>query len=182
MKNIKKNKGFTLIELLVVLALIAVSIGVAGIASSNSASNNLRRVTNAADSMLSRCRINALYRAQPVFVEFVIDGGNVWCRYYESDADGNSTLADEQSLGRAALEITFTVDGEVFDLTRGDPLRISFSRRGALILVDENGAELTDGDGAVTNARLTEIRFSINTTSFVILVTPETGARNVRAG
>jgi prepilin-type N-terminal cleavage/methylation domain-containing protein len=183
MENIRKNKGFTLIELLVVIAMIAVSIGVAGIASPNTAMNNLRRCTSAADSLLARCRINSLHRAQPVFVEIDISGGNVVGRYFEANADGEFETDDDgnrkpievQTLGSSSnLTVIYTINGSETTLERDDPLRISFTRRGALIIVDE--------DGEVIDGRLTEIRFTNGSISYLIVITPETGARRVRAG
>jgi len=164
----KNNKGFTLIELLVVIALLAVSIGVIGVSASNSARNNLKKCIYAADSMLSRVRINSMHRADPVFVEFAVEGGNIVAKYFESDADGNSVMADRQILGRAdRISVTPVIGGDESSL----PIVISFTRRGRLVLLEEEG----DLDG---------ILFSLGDDglTYVIDVTPSTGNRQVRAG
>ncbi|MCL2638871.1 MAG: prepilin-type N-terminal cleavage/methylation domain-containing protein [Oscillospiraceae bacterium] len=175
MKNLKNKKGFTLIEILVVLALIGVSMGVVGISSSSTATNNLRKCTNAVNSMLARCRVNSLYRAEPVFVEFAVSGGNIVGRYFESDADGNSRMIEEQIMGSAKnLETIAIIDGEEINI-RNQFIRVSFTRRGMLYLIDGEGNELED-------ALLTQIRFTSGTITYVIDITPETGSRRVRAG
>ena len=164
----RNNKGFTLIELLVVMALIAVSIGVIGVSASNSARNNLKKCIYAADSMLSRVRINSMHRADPVFVEFVTEGGNIVALYFESDAEGNSVEADRQIIGRAdRITVTPVINGEESSL----PIQISFTRRGKLVLLNEDG----DLDG---------ILFSLGEDglTYVIDITPSTGNRQVRAG
>jgi len=167
-EDMKNNKGFTLIELLVVIALIAVSIGVVGISASNSARDSLRKCANAADSMLSRVRINSMYRADPVFAEFDRAGGNIVARYFESDADGNYQMVEEQILGRAdRITVTPVIDGNESSL----PIKISFTRRGKLVLLEEEGT--LDG-----------IQFSLGEDglTYVIDITPSTGNRQVRVG
>jgi len=171
MSKFKNNKGFTLIELLVVIALIAVSIGVVGVASSNSAQNSLRKCTHAADNLLSRVRINAMHRAEPVFAEFVVAGGNIVGRYYE-DAD---TSPPDEIMGRNNITMTYTINGDTQTLGTGNPLRISFTRRGELILVDENGAKI---EGSLRQIRFT---LSDNARGYVIDITPATGSRQLRA-
>jgi prepilin-type N-terminal cleavage/methylation domain-containing protein len=171
LKNLKNKRGFTLIEILVVIALMGVSIGVLGISSSSSASNNLRKCTNSVDAMLARCRINSMYRAEPVFVEFAISGGNIVGRYFESNADGESVMTDEQVMGRSGnITVTTVIDGEEGSL----PLRVSFTRRGALILLDDEDEEIP--------GELTQIGFTNGTLTYVINITPETGSRRVQAG
>jgi prepilin-type N-terminal cleavage/methylation domain-containing protein len=181
MKNLKSNKGFTLIEILVVLALIGVSMGVIGISSSSSSMNNLRKCTNAANSLLSRCRINSMYRAEPVFIELTVSGGNIVGRYIErafNEEDEEATWrTEEQILGRANIEVLYFIEGE--DEPRNiahDPLRVGFTRRGALVLVDAEGMQLAG------EPRLDEIRFTNGSITYVIDIIPETGNRRVRAG
>jgi hypothetical protein len=160
----------------VVIALIGVSASIIGITASNTGRNNLRKCANSVDGLLSRCRINSMYRADPVLVEFIVRAGNIEGIYRESrrNADGEDELTevDRQIMGRA--EIEYTVNGTTRSLA-AFPLRVSFTRRGALILVDENGAE-------IENERLTQIRFTNGEITYVINVTPATGHRTVRAG
>jgi general secretion pathway protein H len=182
MKNLKSKKGFTLIELLVVLALIGVSVGVIGISASSTARNNLKQTTNSVNSMLARCRVNSLYRAEPVYVEFAISGGNVVSRYFESGTDGNLIMIDEQIMGRAAIDVTYTIAGEAVPRNISThPLRVSFTRRGALVLVERY---IEDSEERIRriDGELTEIQFSNGTITYVIAITPETGNRRVRAG
>jgi prepilin-type N-terminal cleavage/methylation domain-containing protein len=175
MKNIKKNQGFTLIELLVVIALIGISIGMISM-TSGSGSSNLRKSIHAADSLLARCRINSLYRAEPVFIEFAVEdgNGNVVGIFKESGADGEIKEVDTTVLSRSGITVNFIIDGTPRELTRNNSFQISFTRRGRLILVDENGDEI-DGN-------LTEIQFSTGTYTYVVAIVPETGHRRVRAG
>ena len=174
MKNIKSNKGFTLIELLVVIALIAVSIGVLGISTASSSSSNLRACTHNFDNLLSRARINSMYRADPVFVEFSVGGGSIWGKYFESDEDGSIRETDALVMGRAGFDVTYTMDGVAGIELPTNTLRISFTRRGELIIVNAEGAQIPGS--------LTQIRLTNGTTTYVINVTPATGNRQVRIG
>jgi prepilin-type N-terminal cleavage/methylation domain-containing protein len=170
-KSLKNNKGFTLIELLVVLALIAISVGVAGIAMSNSAQNNLRKCATEANSVLARCRINAMYRPSPT-VQFRISGGNIEARYFEEFEDGGEPI-DTRILGRNNVDVTLVAGSNVIPIS--ETFRIGFDRRGALLMFDNNGNEITGND--------VQIRFSLgDSLTYVIDIIPATGSRRVRAG
>jgi prepilin-type N-terminal cleavage/methylation domain-containing protein len=177
MKSINKlrsNKGFTLIEVLVVIALIAVTVGIAATVSMSS--SQVRKASHSADSMLSRCRINSLYRAEPVFVEFRNRGGSIIARYYERNEDNTGWRFEEEFIGGANVTMTYRLEGDA--ACRSLPLRISFVRgRGSLIL-------LNDDDDATerTGELLDEIRFTDGALTHIIEITPATGHRNVRAG
>ncbi|MCL2634950.1 MAG: type II secretion system GspH family protein [Oscillospiraceae bacterium] len=169
MKKLKNKQGFSLVEILVVIALIAVSVGVIGVSVASLSASNLRKCTYAFDNMLSKVRVNSLYRAEPVYVEFSVYGRNVLAKYYE---DG--VLVEEKIMGRADYDITYKIGDITHDLSER-PVSISFVRgKGALILVDEKGEKI-DGE-------CKEFRFSNGTVNYVINITPSTGNRRVRAG
>ena len=169
--KISGKKGFTLIELLVVVAVIAVAVGfVAGAAASKSTSN-LRKAVYAADSMLTKCRVNSMYRADPVYVGFTVEGGSIVAKYYES-----SEIREEKSIGNSEkIAVSYTIDGEVQTLSQDTPIYITFARlKGGLVLVDE--------DGSAIDGKCTEIRFTTGNNSYIIEIIPSTGNRTVKAG
>jgi prepilin-type N-terminal cleavage/methylation domain-containing protein len=167
MKNInrlKSKKGFTLIELLVVIALVAITAGVLSSSGSSTARNNLRKATSATDSILSRVRINAMYRPTPVYVEFDMRGGNFSARYIEDEIDPDDV---EWEILARNITVTPIIDG----LPAPDrfPLKVSFTRRGKLILLDYDD-------------ELHHILFTTGDIHHLIDITPQTGNRNLRAG
>ena len=162
----------TLIELLVVIALIAVSVGIVGMSVSNSGKNNLRECANSANAMISRVRINSMYRPQPVWIEIRTDGSHIIAEYIE-----NGVIIDTKNLGRTNITVSYAVGGipNSVEVTSVNSLRISFTRRGALIMVDAEGNKI---DGS-----LTQIRFSLgDSLTYVIDITPSTGSRRVGVG
>jgi prepilin-type N-terminal cleavage/methylation domain-containing protein len=166
----KEKKGFTLIEMLVAITLIAVSAGIIIATSVSISASNLRSCVNIANSLLSKCRVNSLYRPDPVFVEYSISAGRIIGRYYE-----NGEQREERILGNAnRITVTYTADETEFDLSSG-ALRLSFSRgKGALM-------DLQDIEGNTQSGLVTQIRFSSGNSTYAIVIVPSTGNRSVRA-
>jgi|GEM_PF-1943936 len=93
MKKFTGNKGFSLIELLVVVAIMAIALTMISLSIAVVFSNNVRSAANSVDSVLSKAKVNANYRAPIVFVEFAVVGENIIGRYYEGYVAGEGTAS-----------------------------------------------------------------------------------------
>jgi prepilin-type N-terminal cleavage/methylation domain-containing protein len=128
--RMKSNKGFSLIELLVIIAIMGVGLGIAAMSIASLSAADVRRCAADMNSMLSKARVNSMYRGDPV-VEIRIDGTDrVIGEYIE-----NGVVMQSEFLGRRGgytVRIINPADGSPLQppLTAGSGgvIRIGFQR------------------------------------------------------
>ena len=166
----KYKKGFTMIELLVVVALMTVALGVVTLSAASLSDSNQQKCLYNIDSAITRCKINTLYRAQPV-VAFAVEGGRITARYYE---DGE--LVDQKRMG-SGVTVTYKVGDDVYDISER-PLYIGFVRgKGSFKPLED--VEIEGVGGNSVEGECTEIRVARGDSAYVITLVPATGNHKV---
>jgi prepilin-type N-terminal cleavage/methylation domain-containing protein len=149
----KRNKGFSLIEVLVIVAIMGVGLGLASMSIASLSSADVRRCAVDMNSMLSKARVNSMYRDRPV-LEISLDADSrVLGTYYEGGVE-----VQREFLGRRGGYTGVNVLGT--DLLPGGSVFLGF-RRGTGRLVVYTSANGTMGTDAAGTPSITITRGTV---------------------
>lgn len=129
-----KDKGFTLLELLVMTMILSILVVAGGSSLAALFGTRADSCANQIDSLLSKCKVNAMSRAHNVYLEIYVNGDGVYAAYCESDFDagGNpvNVTREENLVGKSISAISYTVDGTDTELNAENhkTLYLSFAR------------------------------------------------------
>lgn len=183
----KRNKGFTIIEMLVVIAVMSAGLALVSASISSLTAAAVRKCAVDLNSMLARCKVNTMYRAQPIVV-VLIENGRVVGEYYE----GGNLISREILASRTGFDVRIrTGAGLHAPLTEGQSVVLGFERgTGALLSLNDYDANERFWDGAdnpledipnpIIAGNATAVVIQRGTAQYTITLVPTTGRHSVR--
>jgi prepilin-type N-terminal cleavage/methylation domain-containing protein len=184
--KLKNNRGFSLIEILVIVAILGVALTFFSVSIVSLSAADARRCAVDMNSMMSRTKVNAMYRSQPSLRVYIAPDGRVRGEYSEWGEDAVSgdwrwiEQQDEILSNRPGTTVRFSRPGATdIELTApGQEFRISFQRgTGTLLNIPPAGnPEDTEVVRGGLESRIEVIRGS---TRYAITVINATGKHSV---
>lgn len=136
------NRGFSLVEVIVVVAILGALVLTLSGSFSAVKSANAKSCASEIDSMLSKCKVNAMSRAYNVYLEIYMTEDGVCVAYCESEVSssgGFTEITREESIvGKKSLSVSYVVNGAetALSVSAGNKLYLAFDRTtGAMLTV-----------------------------------------------